>query len=453
MEITSLKKLYFLGIGGIGMSAIARYFLRNGVEIYGYDIAESRLTKKLVEEGMKIHYDIDINKIPKDIDGVIYTPAIPDDHKEFVWLKNNNYSLKKRAEVLGLLSKEKRCVAIAGTHGKTTTSSILSHILKYCGLDISAFIGGILAKENSNFLYGHSDIVVLEADEFDRSFMHLHPDVLVILSVDPDHLDIYGSAKELHSTYEALTLQIKEKGKLFLMGNFEEVFSKNWESNIRKRSIQVGHLKKDFNFLNVRIENERYVFDFKNENILIKNITSQLPGEHNVSNTSVAIQIALSLGAKEKDIKDALLDFKGIRRRFEVVFDEGKVLVDDYAHHPEELKKTVETINRLYKDRDVLVIFQPHLYSRTNDFYREFAEQLSRLDHVWLLEIYPARELPVKGVKSELIYNLIRSDNKRLLESKELLKALRNYKDLDVVITIGASDIDKYHKEIIEILK
>ena len=452
MKISELKKLYFLGIGGIGMSAIARFFLRNGVDIYGYDIAKTRLTKKLEAEGMNIHYDIDINKIPKDIDGVIYTPAIPNDHEEFVWLKNNKYSLKKRAEVLGLLSQEMRCIAIAGTHGKTTTSSILSHILTYCGLDISAFVGGILAEQNSNFIYGNSDIVVLEADEFDRSFLHLNPEILVVLSVDPDHLDIYGKASELHKTYEQLTLKIKDGGQLFLMGEFENVFSKDWISKLADKSISINHLGRSFSYQNVRVENERYVFDFNNEDISIRNVISQLPGQHNISNSTVAIQIALSLGAQPDEIRKALSDFKGIRRRFEILLDGKKVLIDDYAHHPEELRNAVTTINTLYPKRKVLGIFQPHLYSRTNDFYHGFAEQLKFLDEVWILEIYPARELPMPGVQSELIFNLIPSDNKKLVHSSELVAELEAKDDLDVVMTIGASDIDKYHEQILEIL-
>jgi len=435
------------------MSAIARFFLRSGVEIYGYDIANTRLTKKLEAEGMNIHYDIDIDKIPKDIDGVIYTPAIPDDHDELIWLKSNNYSLKKRAEVLGLLSEEMKCIAVAGTHGKTTTSSILSHILTYCGLDISAFVGGILAEQNSNFIYGSSDIVVLEADEYDRSFLHLYPEMLVILSVDPDHLDIYGEASELHKTYEQLTYQIKDGGNLFLMGDFEDAFSDTWQQKLLGKGINIFKLNDSFGFNNIHVENERYVFDFKNDDTEIIGVVSQLPGKHNISNSSVAMQIALMLGAKPIDVQNAIMNFKGIHRRFEIVHDQDKVLLDDYAHHPEEVKNAVETVNSLYPDRRVLGIFQPHLFSRTKDFYHGFAEQLKNLDEVWLLEIYPARELPMKGVESELIYNLIPSDNKRIIHSSELISELRKKENLDVVITIGASDIDKYHKEIINILK
>lgn len=453
MKISNLKKLYFLGIGGIGMSAIARFFLRNGVEIYGYDIANTRLTKKLEAEGMNIHYEIDIEKIPKDIDGVIYTPAIPENHEELIWLKRNDYSLKKRAEVLGLLSKEMKCIAIAGTHGKTTTSSILSHILTYCGLDISAFVGGILVDQNSNFIYGNSDIVVLEADEYDKSFLHLHPEILVILSVDPDHLDIYGDAKELHKTYEMLTTQIKDGGSLFLMGDFKYAFSDSWMQKMQDKNITIHFLNESFRFSNICIDNERYVFDFKNDSTEINEIVSQLPGHHNISNTSVAIQIALELGAKPIQIQNAIIKFKGIRRRFEVVYDDDKVLLDDYAHHPEELRNAVETINALYPNRKVLGIFQPHLFSRTNDFYKDFAKELESLDEIWLLEIYPARELPIEGVKSDMIYNLIANDNKRLIHSSELINVLNAKHNLDVVITLGASDIDKYHNEIIKILK
>ncbi|NNE13502.1 MAG: UDP-N-acetylmuramate--L-alanine ligase [Saprospiraceae bacterium] len=453
MNLSSLKKLYFLGIGGIGMSAIARFFLKNGVEIHGYDLTESRLTKKLVAEGMNIHYDINIEKIPRDIDGVIITPAIPQNHEELMWLNDNGYSITKRAEVLGIISEEKMTVAVAGTHGKTTTSSILSHILTYCGLDISAFLGGLLVKENSNFIHGNSDIVVLEADEFDRSFLKLSPQVLIILSVDPDHLDIYGDEKNLLKAYYDLTLKVKNGGRILLMGEFDHVFNKAWIEKMTSNDVEVLKLSNDFKFENVNVNSERYHFNFSNSNITIENVKSNLPGVHNISNTTAAIQVALSLGAKAECIRESIANFEGIKRRFEILHDGKCVLIDDYAHHPEEIMNAVKTVKTLYPKRNVLGIFQPHLFSRTNDFYKGFAKEISGLDEVWLLEIYPARELPIKGVDSAMIYNLIPMDNKKLLHSSQLIENLKKHDKLDVIITLGASDIDKYHEEIINIIK
>ncbi len=453
MKLSEVRKLYFLGIGGIGMSAIARYFLNEGKEIYGYDLTETALTKKLEAEGMHIHYDINPDKIPRDIDGVIITPAIPDNNEELRWLRSNGYGIKKRAEVLGELSRDKKSVAIAGTHGKTTTSSLLSHILTYCGLDISAFLGGILVKEKTNFLHGNSKWVVLEADEYDRSFLHCHPDILVIISMDADHLDIYGTYEEMIKSYEQLCCQIKAHGKLITKRECLIKFSDGAQKYFDENDIEVIVVGEDFVFDNIRIESARYRFDYKCGNQEVENVMTQLPGVHNVYNSALAIRVAHLLGLRLEEIKRAIGDFRGIKRRFEWVYDEEKVLLDDYAHHPEEVKYAVKTVKELYPDRYVLGVFQPHLYSRTKDFYREFAEELGALDEVWLLQVYPARELPMKGVESELIYNLIPSNNKRLVHTNNLITELDDRKDLDIVMTLGASDLDKYHHDIKTILK
>ena len=453
MNLSSIRKLYFLGIGGIGMSAIARYFLDEGVEIYGYDIAETSLTKKLVAEGMDIHYDVDINKIPEDLDAVIITPAIPSHHEELIKIKELGYPIYKRAEVLGLLSKAKTTIAIAGTHGKTTTSSIITHVLKYCGLDITAFLGGILVEQESNFVKGNSDIVVLEADEYDRSFLHLHPTCLAILSMDPDHMDIYGDVKNMYAAYEQLCKQIVSGGTLLIDAQWIGCFSDSFLSEMKHRNITIIDVSTEIAVNDIRIDNHRYVFDYKYEDVELSNVVSQLPGDHNISNTAVAITISQKFLDNAALVRNSIKDFRGIKRRFEWVYDDVKVLVDDYAHHPEELRYAVSTINDLYPDRTVLGIFQPHLYSRTQDFYRDFADELQHLDKVILMPIYPAREEPIEGIRSEIIYNLIPMDDKWIARDGDHMLELIEEIDADVVMTIGAADLDKYHIKVIDILK
>ncbi len=453
MNLSSIRKLYFLGIGGIGMSAIARYFLDEGVEIYGYDIAETKLTKKLVEEGMDIHYDIDVDKIPDDIDAVVMTPAIPDHNAELVKIRELDYPLYKRAEVLGLLSKAKTTIAIAGTHGKTTTSSIVAQILTYCGLDITAFLGGILVEQHSNFIKGQSDTIVLEADEYDRSFLHLHPHILAVLSMDADHLDIYENVDNMYAAYEQLCRQIQNGGTLIIDSKWLKYFSDTFLDDLSRSNVSIIDASKDFSFDNIEVVDNRYTFNYTGSRGKIENIVTQLPGLHNISNTSVAISVALHYTQDIDKVKDSIREFKGIKRRFEWIYDEEKVLVDDYAHHPEELRYAVSTINELYPDKVILGIFQPHLYTRTNDFYRGFADELSKLDKVILMPIYPAREEPIEGVCSEMIYNLIPIDDKWVVDSgSNMLKKIEEI-DADIVMTIGAADLDKYHSDIIKILK
>lgn len=454
MNPKKINKLYFIGIGGIGMSALARYFLNEGIEIHGYDLTKTKLSKKLEAEGMIIHYKEDINKIPKGIDMVVVTPAIPKSHKELVWFQNREYLILKRAEVLGMISKGMKTVAVAGTHGKTTTSSLITQILKYNDIKVTSFLGGILAKEKTNFVYGKSKICVLEADEYDRSFLHLHPEILVIMSMDADHLDVYGNVEEMYKAYQQLTYQVKKGGTLILGAGVHRHMDKVWLKKLKKRKIKVVRQLEEFDFENVHISNSKYHFDAvlgKNKKVI--DIQSNLPGLHNISNSLAACYVTRELGVKGKNIRKALKKFKGIKRRFEIVYDKKKTLIDDYAHHPEELRNTVKTLKALYTNRKVLGIFQPHLYSRTQDFYEGFAKELSGLDGVIVLPIYPAREEPIKGVKSEMVYNLITLDDKYLVKESKLIKQLKKMKDFDVIITIGASDIDKYHKEIIKLIK
>lgn len=434
------------------MSAIARYFLNEGVKVYGYDIAETPLTRTLQSEGIKIHHDENVKKIPSGIDLVVVTPAIPESNKELKYCNKKGLLIKKRAEVLGMISKGKKTIAIAGTHGKTTTSAIVTHILR-SKEKVTAFLGGILAEEQTNFIHGNSDLMVVEADEYDRSFMELYPDILVITSMDADHLDIYGSEKEMYRAYEQLTYQIKKKGILILGPEVVRHVSLAWAAKLKKRKIKVVRILRDFDFENIRIEKEKYVFDATIGDMRIQDIQTNLPGIHNIINTTVAILISKILGIGDKRIKKRLKKFKGIKRRFEIVKEGRRILIDDYAHHPEEIRHAVKTAKDLYTGKKVLGIFQPHLYSRTRDFYKGFARELSALDAVILLPIYPARELPIKGVESKIIYNLITLDEKYLVKEKNLIKQLKKMSGYEVVMTLGAADLDKYHQKMIKVIK
>ncbi|HHS95500.1 MAG TPA: UDP-N-acetylmuramate--L-alanine ligase, partial [Phaeodactylibacter sp.] len=354
------QSIYFIGIGGIGMSALARYFLQRGAAIYGYDKTASVLTKKLEDEGMIIHYTEDIDQVPKDIDLVIYTPAIPETHSELVYLKKQNLPLLKRAEVLGWISRQLKTIAVAGTHGKTTTSAILTHILRTGGIDCTAFLGGIAQNIGSNYIGGTSDWMVVEADEYDRSFLHLQPDMSIILSMDADHLDIYGAHEEMKKTFAAFAQQLKEGGQLFVQADLPlQLYGQQ----------SFGLEKGDYFAFNERIQNGWSVFDFKSPMGSISDIRFAMPGRHNIVNACAAISVALNLNISKNAIKEALASFKGIKRRFERVFaNEQVVYIDDYAHHPTELKAAIDAARQLFPQKKLTAIFQPHLYSRTRDF-------------------------------------------------------------------------------------
>lgn len=452
MEIAKVQTIYFLGIGGIGMSALARYFNSSGVKVSGYDLVETPLTQALSREGMDIHYKEDIKKIPAKVDLIVWTPAIPATHKELVWVKKQGLPLLKRAEVLGLLSKSYETIAVAGTHGKTTTSSILTHLLKESGQSITAFLGGILAEVNSNFISGDSDVMIVEADEYDRSFLHLYPKMLIILSMDHDHIDIYKDEAALYEAYGQLMDQVTDAGLIVLGPDVIRNVHVERLEKLARRNVKVVRIFNDFEFNSITINEGQYEFDFQYGK-KIKRFTSNLPGNHNLINTTLAIVICKELGLKDAEISKALKSFRGIRRRFQLVHSGDRVLYDDYAHLPEEVGYAVRTIKELYPTGKVLGIFQPHLYSRTLEFYQGFAKELSGLDGVILLPVYPAREEPMEGVESELVYNLITMDDKELVEAKNLLKTLKDKKDYQVIMTIGAADLDKHHKDIIELIK
>lgn len=438
--MNDIQKVYFIGIGGIGMSALARYFNGRNVAVFGYDKTATTLTKKLVEEGMMIHYEDDISQIPKGIDLVVYTPAIPDDHRELNYFRNQNFPLKKRAEVLGMISRTQKTIAIAGTHGKTTTTSILTHVLREGGIDCTAFLGGIANNFSSNYVEGKSDWVVVEADEYDRSFLHLHPEIAVILSMDADHLDIYGADEAVKNGFRIFGSQVKDHGKLLVNQKWIiEYLKKNKvQGNVKTYGLELG----DFYATNIKVVDGYFVFDFKSKMADIINLQFNLPGHHNIENATAAIAVALGLGVSAEAIRRSLVSFKGIKRRFEIIYrDEKVVYIDDYAHHPSELRAAIHAARVLFPTKKIIGVFQPHLFSRTRDFLTGFGEVLSTLDEVILLDIYPARELPIAGVDAQAIYKLITNDAKVLTTKQDLLELLAN-KDLEVLMTLGAGDID-----------
>lgn len=455
LKLDRIQKVFFLGIGGIGMSALARYFHHIGKEIFGYDKTETALTKKLESEGMKIHYVDDVSLIPDEIDLVVYTPAIPDDLGEMVTLRGSGIPMMKRSEVLGLLSKEKKTIAIAGTHGKTTTCSILSYILKECGVDANAFVGGIMKNYDSNFLLGNSDWIVVEADEYDRSFHRLFPNIAVVLAMDPDHLDIYGDWTEMKKAYRQFTTQVSPGGKLFVHKTAYGYMDRGWIAELKGKGIEVhryGFTDVDFRYDGLKYHRGVFSFDFISEKNELNDLQIVLPGVHNVSNATVALAVAESVGADMKMVQAKLKEFAGIKRRFEFIgMNENHVMIDDYAHHPEELSAAIRTAKTLFPEKRLTAVFQPHLFSRTNDFAKEFGKVLSLADEVLLTQIYPARELPMEGVTSQLIFENITHDNKEIIEKSELSSIIKN-KDVEVLLILGAGDIDKEIKKVKEIL-
>ncbi|MBK6563659.1 MAG: UDP-N-acetylmuramate--L-alanine ligase [Saprospiraceae bacterium] len=453
MNIQSLKHVYFIGIGGIGMSAIARYFYSLGIKVSGYDKTLTELTSALVEEGMNIHFDDNEKRVPEDVDLVVYTPAIPADHLGLQLVKKKGIPLMKRAQVLGLISTSRYCIAIAGTHGKTTTSTLTAHVMFACGMDPSAFLGGISVNTNSNYMAGKSDFVVLEADEFDRSFLHLEPDIAAIMSMDADHLDIYGKHEDMLTGFVQFARKIKVGGHLLIKSGLLTHFSAEDLNFLENRNIKIrefGEKNADLFVTNVLVRDGRFYFDLTWEGKTTRNWETNLPGKHNVENASVAIAIGMMTEGKTDDIRNALRSFAGIKRRFEFIFkSESKVYIDDYAHHPTELNAAISGVKMLYPDKKITGIFQPHLYSRTRDFYEGFAEALDRLDEIFLMEIYPARELPIEGVTSSLIFEKMKNRNKKLVSKINLMDNL-DWENLEVLVTLGAGDIDTFVPKISE---
>jgi len=426
-----------VGIGGIGMSAIARYFAKRGVVVCGYDKTRTNLTIDLEHEGVLISYLDDESALPvcfyenHEDTLIVYTPAIPKTSLILNYFKDKGFSLKKRSEVLGVISEGMFCVAVAGTHGKTTTSSMIAHILTDTGFGCTAFLGGITSNYHSNVLFGKNNVVVVEADEYDRSFLTLRPDIAVVTSMDADHLDIYGDESHLHESFYLFVDQLKENGKLFVKDGLPLngiTYSANPNSALTATNIHVA--------------NGNFVFDFNDGYTSIKELSLAMPGKHNVENAVAAIGVALSLGIHPKSIKKAVASFKGVKRRFEKQVNTNEhIYIDDYAHHPEELKACFDAVRQLHPDKKLTVIFQPHLFTRTRDFADQFAKVLSTADDVILLPIYPARELPIEGIDSQMLWSKMTLETKELC-GKDLVIARIKNKNPELLLTVGAGDID-----------
>lgn len=435
----AISSVYFLGIGGIGMSALARYFKSIGIKVSGYDKTPTVLTGKLEEEGIAIHFEDNISLIDKNAELVVYTPAVPKDHKEYNYLKDNNYTVLKRSEVLGMITKSSYSICIAGTHGKTTTSAMIAHVLRHSDYGCNAFLGGIATNYATNFWSSEKNVSVAEADEYDRSFLKLFPDVAVITAMDADHLDIYGTAEKLQDAFIEFANQVKPGG--LLISKFGLSRSGEFKTT-NKISYSMQNNVADAYAENIKLNNGSYVFDIVIKKETIRNVELNMGGMHNIENAVAAITVAKHIGIAAEKIKAAVAAFRGVKRRFEyVVKNDDVVMIDDYAHHPEELRALITGAKELFPGKKCTVVFQPHLFSRTKDFADGFAEVLSLADEVILLPIYPAREKPVEGVNSEMILNKMTSDNKRVLNREALLDWIKNNKQ-ELLITAGAGDID-----------
>ena len=454
MNIKLVEHIYFVGIGGIGMSALARYFNAKGKKVSGYDKTPSPITDALTAEGISLHFDE--NHIPKDIKDedfqsvlIVYTPAVSQDSPQLTSFASKKWTVLKRAELLGLITEDAYTIAVAGTHGKTTTSCILAHILKYSDIYCTAFLGGISSNYNTNLILSESgDIVVVEADEYDRSFLRLSPDISIITSLDADHLDIYNDVDDMKNTFKMFASNTKQNGMLLVNKSIDVDFEAPLDGSFMTYSSTV---RADNIAFNLRIEEGSQYFDANFKEIMpgqvyeyeLKDIQLQLPGKHNVENTIAAIVVASSLGAKPEKIKAAIKDFKGVKRRYDLHAKGKYVYIDDYAHHPEEIKATLVATKELFPEKKITVVFQPHLYSRTRDFAAEFGDSLSLADEVLLLDIYPAREMPIEGVNSEMLLTQVVDCEKSLLKKSDLVEELTNPKR-ELLLTLGAGDIDQF---------
>lgn len=449
----SVNSIYFIGIGGIGMSALARYFHSKGVTVSGYDKTPSSLTKELEQEGMKIHYEENVDLIPKDAEIIVYTPAVPKEHKELVYYQQNGYKVVKRSDVLQIATESSFNICIAGTHGKTTITTMVAHLLRHTGYGCNAFLGGISVNYGTNFWSSERNVSVVEADEYDRSFLKLSPDLAIITAMDPDHLDIYGTAEEMEKAFIEFSGRIKEGG--LLISKFGLKRTKDLKGT-RHLTYSVQENNADVHAENIKMMNGSYEFDVVIKEKRIENLRLNIGGMHNAENAVAAITVASSLNIDEEKIKAAVADFKGVKRRFEYIIKTDElVFIDDYAHHPEELRALINGAKSLFSDKKCTVIFQPHLYTRTRDLADGFAEVLDMADEVILLPIYPARELPIAGVSSEMVLEKMKSGNKRVLDKEELKDWIKKdfKKQGKVLVTAGAGDIDLLVEPIKEILK
>ena len=455
MELKDIKAVYFVGAGGIGMSAIARYFMGKGAVVAGYDKTPSQLTRQLEKEGMIIHYDENVEAIPQACRNVsqtlvVYTPAIPADHKELAYFREKGFEIQKRAQVLGTLTRTHKGLCVAGTHGKTSTSTMCAHIMHQSQTDCNAFLGGISKNYGTNYILSKSDYVVIEADEFDRSFHWLRPWMTVITSTDPDHLDIYGTKEAYLESFRHYTTLIQPGGALIIHKNLEMKADTQDGVRVYEYSRDEG----DFHAENIKIDNGEITFDFISPIENVKGIKLGQPIPINIENGVAAMAMAQLNGCTAEELRYGMKTYEGVDRRFDFkVKTPNHVFLSDYAHHPQEIYQSAKSMRELYKDRKITAIFQPHLYTRTRDFYKDFAKALSQLDEVILTEIYPAREQPIEGVSSQLIYdNLAEGVEKSIIHKDDVLNLVKE-RDFDVLIVLGAGDLDNYTPQIAEIIK
>jgi len=448
MKLSNIQRVYLVGIGGIGMSGLARYFAHLGCAVCGYDKTSTPLTTALSKEGIEIVFEDKSTLIPDEFHSpdehtlIIWTPAIPKNSEILNFFIDKGFKLFKRSQVLGILSEGMYTIAVAGTHGKTTTSCMVAHILKHSGTDCSAFLGGIASNYNTNVLYGKNNIMVVEADEYDRSFLTLHPDIAIVTSMDADHLDIYGDHNHLNESFRLFVSQLKPNGNVIAKEGLD--IDSTLSYSIKEQT--------DVYAENIRIENGEFYFDFRNETVSIDNIHLGIPGIHNVENAVAAIQAALLVDVEPEKIKAALTAFRGVKRRFEYSVKTAEhIYIDDYAHHPEELRAAISSVKRIYPDKKLTAIFQPHLFTRTRDFADGFAEVLSMVDELILLEIYPARELPIEGVTSQMLLDKITLADRKILTKAETLAHIKAEMP-ELVLTVGAGDIDQLVEPLKQIL-
>ena len=434
-KLDHIKYLYFIGIGGIGMSALARYFYAEGKTVAGYDKTPGAVTRALEDLGIEITYKDDVENLPEFIRNreetmVVFTPAVPKSHAGYQFFLQNEFVIKKRAEVLGLISKQTFCLAVAGTHGKTTTSSILGHLLSETGAPVTAFLGGIAENYNSNLIQKGGEVIVAEADEFDRSFLHLHPNIACITSMDADHLDIYGDAEALTAGFKTFADQVVEGGTLFV------------QNGLPLEGVTVGvEDNAQYSAQNIRIQDGAYHFDLHYPDGILENLVFNLPGRHNLSNAVTALAMAIRYGSPISSLAGALFNFKGVNRRFTYrIKTDDLILIDDYAHHPTEIEAVHQSVREMYPGEQVLAVFQPHLFSRTRDFMPQFADSLSMFDEVILLDIYPAREEPIAGVDSQHLLEQIKLSRKQIVSKENLSQAMQN-SGARIQVMMGAGDI------------
>lgn len=455
--LNDIEEVYFIGIGGIGMSALARYFKAKGKKVSGYDRTETTLTKQLVGEGIEVHYEDDEKYIAKEADIVVYTPAIPASHRELTYYRRHNYPLLKRSDVLGEIIKSSFNICIAGTHGKTTITTMTAHLLRHSGYGCNAFLGGIAVNYNSNFWSSENNVCVVEADEYDRSFLKLHPDIAVISAMDADHLDIYGTEDEMQLAFIAFAAKVKKDGSLISKWGLKRSAALKADHHF---TYSLQNNNADAYAANITNRQGGYLFDVHTKGGWLKAVELNMGGLHNIENAVAAITVAKQIGIEDEKIKAAIADFRGVKRRFEYIIppsgDNATVYVDDYAHHPAELEALINGARLLFADKKCTVIFQPHLFSRTRDFAEAFAASLDIADEVILLPVYPARELPIPGISSRLIFDKMKNEHKYIMDKEEVLEWIRRQrgqKKPGLLITAGAGDIDQLVQPVKEILE